>query len=83
MSNKKLETYNKIFSTIFDILKIENIKYEPKSIKIMCDFELNFRKSIKFNFTGADLKGCYFHYVKNLWKKAKKLGLCSMQKNIY
>ena len=41
MSNKKLETYNKIFSTLFDILKIENIKYEPKSIKITCDFELN------------------------------------------
>ena len=42
----------------------------------MCDFELNLRKSIKFNFTGADLKECYFHYIKNLWKKAKKLGLC-------
>jgi len=73
MSNKKLETYNKIFSTIFEILKMENIKYEPKAIKIMCDFELKLRKSIKINFIGADLIGSYFHYAKNLWKKAKKL----------
>lgn len=57
MTNKKLETYNKIFTTIFEILKMENIKYEPKSINIMCDFELNLRKSLKINSAGADLKG--------------------------
>ena len=41
----------------------------------MCDFELNLRKSIKNNFEKCTLKGCYFHYVKNLWMKAKKIGL--------
>jgi hypothetical protein len=27
-------------------------------------------------FPNFKLKGCYFHYIKNIWAKAKKLGLC-------
>ena len=42
----------------------------------MCDFETNLRKGILNNFNNCTLKGCYFHYIKNIWKKAKKLGLC-------
>ena len=31
-------------------------------------------------FKGAKLKGCYFHYVKCLWAKAKRIGLTILQK---
>lgn len=41
----------------------------------MYDFELNLRKTIKNCFLDCNLKGCYFHYIKNLWAKAKKFGL--------
>ena len=42
----------------------------------MCDFEINLRKSVKKYFVGCNLKECYFHYIKNLWSKAKKIGIC-------
>ena len=63
MSNKKLETYNKIFSTIFEILKTENIKYKPKDIQIMCDFELFFYFTIFFSINVISLI-FYIYYLK-------------------
>ena len=41
----------------------------------MCDFELSLRKSIKKNFEGCFLQGCYFHYCKGIWRKIKKYHL--------
>ena len=41
----------------------------------MCNFELGLRKSIKKNFVGCLLQGCYFHFCKAIWAKIKKLGL--------
>ena len=41
----------------------------------MADFELSLRNAIKDIFPNFTLKGCYFHYVKNLWANAKKIGL--------
>lgn len=76
MTSKKYNIYNKIFSTIIEILENENIKYSFNECFIMCDFEYNLRKSIKDNFIECNLKGCYFHYIKNLWSKCKKIGLC-------
>lgn len=46
MTSKNLNLYNKIFETIFYILKEEIIKYKFDYIDIMCDFELNL-KAIK------------------------------------
>ena len=33
------------------------------------------RKALKEVFDGTPLYGCYFHFIKNLWEKAKQLGL--------
>ena len=41
----------------------------------MCDFEKALRMTIIIIFKGAKLKGCYFHYVKCKWAKAKRIGL--------
>ena len=41
----------------------------------MMDFEKGSRKAFNKVFPEAHLMGCYFHYVKSLWKKAKKEGL--------
>ena len=32
-------------------------------------------KAIKEEFSTSLIQGCYFHYLKSLWKKSKKLGL--------
>ena len=43
----------------------------------MCHFEKGLQKSIKKNFEKAVVDGCYFHFVKLLWAKAKNNGLCT------
>ena len=41
----------------------------------MIDFEKPLQNAIKKNFPKAQVDGCYFHFVKLLWTKAKTLGL--------
>ena len=41
----------------------------------MTDFEYGLRKALKEVFKGSEIYGCFFHYVKNIWEKAKKNGL--------
>ena len=42
----------------------------------LTDFEKPLQNAIKKNFPGAVIDGCFFHFVKLLWAKSKKLGLC-------
>lgn len=44
-------------------------------ISFMVDFEINLRKSISNIFANYEIMGCYFHFIKNLYYKMKKLGL--------
>ena len=41
----------------------------------MTDFEHPLRKVIKEIYPDCYLEGCYFHYSKAIWNKAKKIGL--------
>ena len=75
MSNKTEESYSKLFFDIVDILEDYDLTLNLEDVKIMCDFERGLRKAITNVFEAATLEGCYFHYVKALWEKAKKLGL--------
>ena len=43
----------------------------------MRDFEPSLQSSLRKVFKGIKISGCYFHYVKILWQKVKKLGLCT------
>jgi hypothetical protein len=52
--------------------KLKSILYR---IKFMCDFEKSLLKAIKQEFNNSKINGCFFHYVKALWKKVRKLGL--------
>ena len=75
MSNKSFESYNKIFQEILNLLDEYKIKINFKNIIINCDFEKSLINAIRNNFKEIKIYGCYFHYVKALWKKASKLGL--------
>ena len=46
----------------------------------MIDFEKPLQNAVKTNFPNAIVDGCYFHFVKLLWTKAKTFGLCSKKK---
>ena len=69
--------YNLIFNDI-KIIIIEakiNINSIPKYF--MIDFEIGLQKAVKNTFPNVLISGCFFHYVKILWNKAKSYGLCS------
>ena len=75
MSSKNLELYIEIFNDIINVCKRNNINLDFEETIFMCDFEKALREAIVSVFRGAKLKGCYFHYVKCLWTKAKRVGL--------
>lgn len=75
MPNKSLDLYWHIFTYIKFILERYSIKYDFSKTYFMMDFEKASRKAFKLVFPESHLRGCYFHYIKSLWNKAKKEGL--------
>lgn len=69
LNKKTEETYKKLF----EILKQNIPGWEP--VKFLTDFELAAMNAIKIVLPSVVIKGCYFHYSKNVWKKAKQLDL--------
>lgn len=41
----------------------------------MSDFERSLLNAIKEEFSSSKIQGCFFHFVKALWQKSKKLDL--------
>lgn len=78
-TGKSVYLYNTIFEDVKKIIINNNINIEDISNKIIIDFEKSLQKSIKTNFPNSVIDGCYFHFVKLLWDKAKKLGLCKKE----
>lgn len=75
MTKLSFESYNKMFKEILNLLDEYKIKIYFKDIIINCDFEKSLINAIRNNFKEIKIYGCYFHYVKTFWKKARKLGL--------
>ena len=75
MSKKSYDSYYYIFSFIKSIFANYSLIIDFKKMYFMLDFEKASRKALKDNFPEADIKGCYYHYAKALWAKAKKYGL--------
>ena len=75
MTNKSYNSYKKIFIEIKNLFDEYKIKYNFKNTIINCDFEKSLINSIRDEFKGSKIYGCYFHYIKALWKKARNLSL--------
>lgn len=75
MTSKSFLAYKKIFQDIKLLLIQNKIEWNYKKIRITCDFEKSLLNAIKEEFNSSIIQGCYFHYLKSLWKKCKKLGL--------
>jgi len=65
---------NHLFNTIKNILNISNVKVDFYKIIFAIDFEKALRKEILDIFPKSNIIGCYFHFIKTLWVKAKKCG---------
>jgi hypothetical protein len=75
MTNKSYLSYKKIFREIKDLIKQYNIDISFDRIIFKCDFEKSLLKSIREEFEKVKICGCFFHFIKSLWKKARNLGL--------
>ena len=81
LSGKNLYLYNCVFEDVKKILVDNGININKIPNRIITDFEKGLLKSIKTNFPKSIIDGCYFHFVKLLWSKAKQFGLCK-KKNL-
>ena len=77
MSNKSHMIFKKMFNDFKFLINIQNINIYFKKITIICDFEKSLIKAVKEEFPEAKINGCFFHFVKALWKKIRSLGLTS------
>ena len=77
MTSKSTFLYSNLFLKIEQLLNYFKIKLDYNIVSFMTDFEKGLRKSLKKVFVGAKIYGCYFHFIKNLWEKAKRCGLFS------
>jgi hypothetical protein len=75
MFHKSLYSYKKIFQEFKNLLNGYNISLNSKNLIIKCDFEKSLIRKIREEFEGARIYGCYFHYIMELWKKARKIGI--------
>lgn len=75
LPNKCRVTYDKLFGMIKVLLP----NLDPKSIT--CDYEMAAFKSISEIFPTAEIRGCFFHLVKNMKKKLCELGLTNRYNN--
>ena len=71
MTSKSYLSYKKIFQDIKLILNQNKIEWNYNKIRITCDFGKSLLKAIKEEFSTSLIQGCYFHYLKSLWKKVK------------
>ena len=75
MSHKSFDLYYILFSNIKTLLIKLNIEVNFDKIAFMLDFENASRLALIKVFPKSPILGCFFHYVKALWCKAKKIGL--------
>lgn len=66
MSNRTQNSYELLFHMIQSRLP------EFKPYKVHCDYESAAINAIKENHPNVIIKGCYYHWCKNIWKNAKK-----------
>ncbi|CAF3431675.1 unnamed protein product [Rotaria sp. Silwood2] len=76
--DKSQEGYHRLFTSLVIYANTKNISLNSSSTLIY--FEQGTINAINDVFPQASVKGCHFHYAKNVWKKIKKYGLAKLSK---
>ena len=71
--------YDMIFKDIIQIINDEGYKLDNITSNFITDFEKGLQNSVRKNFKKAKIDGCYFHFLKLLWGRAKKWSLYQKQ----
>lgn len=68
MTDRKEHSYYILLS----LIKSQIPQWEP--IKVHCDYEKGAINAFLKVFPNIIVKGCYYHWTRNIWRKAKSLG---------
>ena len=75
MNSKNEKSYYNIFENLKIMLQENNINIDFSKINIMSENEKGLRAAIKKAFPNSSILGCFYHYIKAIFFKCKKLGL--------
>ena len=73
MTSKSELSYINVFENLKLLVKENNIKIDFNNIHFKSDYEKGIRNGIKKTFEKSNIYGCYFHYIKSIFKKYKGL----------
>lgn len=69
LTNKDKKSYE----VLFMLLKSQFKSWKPQ--KFTLDFEASAIEAIRVSFPKAEIKGCFYHFNRCLWRKAKEISL--------
>lgn len=75
MSDKKEASY----TALFNMIKSQIPEFNPREFQT--DYEAAAMNAIEIVFPQCIIKGCFYHYAKALWRKAKSLKITKAQSN--
>ena len=75
MTAKNKISYTHAFLKVKELFSDYNIVFDFSNKIITTDYEKSLRSAINEIFKPKFLQGCFFHYSKSLWKKARDYGL--------
>ena len=73
MGQRQIGNYRQIFQEVKRRIRQLGLRWRPNMI--ICDFEQALISSLDTEFRHAEVRGCYFHFLQNLWKHVQILGL--------
>ncbi|XP_053618345.1 uncharacterized protein LOC128679882 [Plodia interpunctella] len=65
------------YEILFEMIKSQVKDWQPTQISM--DFEVTAISAIKDFFPEVKIVGCYFHYSRSLWRKAKQIGVVKLK----
>ncbi|XP_071104150.1 uncharacterized protein [Haliotis cracherodii] len=76
MPDRRTTTYQRLFARLkVHIQHLLNQPFNPKTFKV--DFEVAAIRTLRTEFQGSDIKGCFFHFTQAIWRKTQELGLAT------
>ena len=65
--------YTTLLRLVEGIAQQDDTRFFNRPVTVMCDFEDGFINAIKDNYESVNIKCCFFHFVKNIRKKANRI----------
>ena len=73
MGQRQIGNYRQILQVVKRRIRQLGSRWRPRLM--ICDFEQALISSLETEFPNAEVRGCYFHFLQNLWKHVQTLGL--------